>query len=84
MSLFFIEYDLRKARNYDPLWAELQRFCAVRVLKSSWCFNATGWTATTLRDHFKQFIDADHGLIVSEVSDWASVRVINSPNKLVA
>lgn len=79
MALFFLEYDLRKQRNYQPLYDELARFNAVRMLESSWSFQRINTTATGLRDHFKQFIDADDGLIISEVTDWASYRVLKTP-----
>jgi alkylhydroperoxidase family enzyme len=82
MALFFLEYDLRKQRNYDALYAELAAFNAVRILKSLWCFNRVSTSASGLRDHFKKFIDSDDGLIVSEVTDWAAYNVEGNPNQL--
>ena len=82
MALFFLDYDLRKSRNYQPLYDELARFKAVRILESSWCFNRVNTNCKGLRDHFKQFIDSDDGLSVAEVTDWATYKAIGTPNDL--
>ena len=82
MSLFFLTYDLRKQRNYQTLYDELGKFNAVRILESSWCFKRINTNSGGLRDHFSQFIDADDGLIVSEVIEWASVRTNGTPTQL--
>ena len=82
MALYFLDYDLRKQRNYQQLYDELERFNAVRMLESSWCFNRINTTAANLRDHFKQFIDGDDGLVVSEVTNWATQGVLKTPKAL--
>lgn len=82
MALFFITYDLRKSRNYQSLYDELEKFNAVRILESTWCFNRLNTNAKGLRDYFKKFIDADDGLMISDVTDWASIKVDGSPNDL--
>jgi hypothetical protein len=82
VTLFFLDYDLRKARNYQPLYDELKRFGAVRVLESSWCFKRFNTTASGLRDHFKQFIDSDDGLSVVEATDWATYNAKGTPKDL--
>ena len=82
MALYFLEYDLRKQRNYQVLYDELSRFSAVRILKSLWCFKRINTTAAQLRDHFKQFIDSDDAVCVSEVSDWATYNVDGNPSQL--
>ncbi|MFA6052336.1 MAG: hypothetical protein WC762_07075 [Methylobacter sp.] len=76
MALYFLEYDLRKQRDYKKLYDELANFGAVRILKSLWCFKRLNTTSKDLRDHFKQFIDKDDGLIVAEVNDWASINTV--------
>ncbi len=81
--LYFIDYDLRKKRNYQPLYDELKRFGAIPMLESLWCFHSTS-TAVVLRDHFARFIDADDGLSVSQVTDWATRGIANTPNKLAS
>jgi len=82
MALYFLSYDLRKQRNYQPLYDELARFNAVRVLESVWAFTRINTTAAGLRDYFRQFIDNDDGLLVIESKDWASWRALGDPNKL--
>ncbi len=82
MSLYFLSYDLRKQRNYQPLYDELAKFNAKRVLESLWCFKRFNTTAAALRDHFRQFIDQDDGLVVAEVTDWATRNTLGTPNDL--
>lgn len=79
MSLFFLEYDLRNQRNYQKLYDELNRVQAVRVLESLWAFKRINTNCENLRNHFAQFIDADDGLVVSQVTDWASRKVLTAP-----
>ncbi len=82
MALFFLDYDLRKQRNYQTLYDEVAKFNAVRVLESTWCFSRINTSCEGLRDHFRQFIDADDGLCVSEVVDWATCRTLGTPKDL--
>lgn len=82
MAIYFIEYDLRRKRDYKALTEELARFGAVRVLESLWCFQRVNASATGLRDHFRNFMDADDGIIVSEVGEWASYNTNGNPNQL--
>lgn len=82
MALFFLDYDLRKTRNYQPLYDKLKEFGAVHVLESTWCFNRFNATTAGLRDFFKQFIDADDGLAVTEVTDWSTYNTLGTPNNL--
>nr|WP_313659104.1 hypothetical protein [Achromobacter ruhlandii] len=79
MGLYFLSYDLRKARNYQPLYDELERFGATRPLESVWSFEHTGATTAALREHFKQFIDADDGLIVIKAKAWAGSKLDGTP-----
>lgn len=82
MALFFLSYDLRNGRDYERLYDELERFNAVCVLESQWCFNRINTTCSGLRTHFRQFIDSDDGISIAEVSDWATYKALSSPNKL--
>jgi hypothetical protein len=82
MALYFLNYDLRKQRNYQPLYDELQKFNAVRILESLWCFNRINTKSSGLRDHFKQFVDGDDGICISEVTDWATLNALKTPNDL--
>lgn len=79
MALYFLDYDLRKQRNYQPLYDELKKFEAIRILESSWSFNRVNTSCAGLRDYFRQFIDADDGLSVVEVTDWATFKTLGTP-----
>jgi len=79
MALFTLSYDLRKQRDYQPLYDELKTLNAVRVLESLWAIERVGINCIGIRDYFKQFVDKDDGLFVAEVTDWATWRVIASP-----
>jgi len=82
MALYFLSYDLRNSKNYQALYDELSKFNAIRILDSTLCFRRVNTTTKQLRDHFKRYIDADDGLIVSEVTSWASYRTKGTPNDL--
>lgn len=79
MALYFLSYDLRKSRNYQPLYDELAKLNATRVLESLWAFTHADTNCTAVRDYFRQFIDADDGLIVIQAVDWATWNVDKKP-----
>ena len=78
MKDIFLSYDLVKQRNYQLLWDELERWKARRVLESVWEFT-TDYSPSQLRDHFRQFIDADDRLLVMDVHDWAGRNLKTKP-----
>lgn len=82
MALYFVSYDLRASRNYQRLYDELGSFNAVHVLESVWCFNRINTTAEGLVNYFKQFVDADDGLVILQANDWATYRALGTPNDL--
>jgi len=82
MALYFLEYDLRKQRNYQNLYDELKKFGAIRILESSWCFNRLNTNCAGLRDYFSSFIDTDDGLYILEISDWATRNTLSTPKNL--
>jgi CRISPR/Cas system-associated endoribonuclease Cas2 len=79
MALYFVDYDLRKQRDYQKLYDALKAFGAIRVLESLWAFSHSNTSCVQVRDHLKQFIDADDGLVVSQVADWASYKPLATP-----
>jgi CRISPR associated protein Cas2 len=79
---YLISYDLRKQRNYQPLYDELKRLNAVRVLESDWFVKRPGTNAEKLREQFRPLIDSDDGIFVVEVNDWASYNAQSNPNVL--
>jgi hypothetical protein len=82
MSLYFVTYELRKDRDYDEIIEELEKFNATRVLNSHWCLKKENTSSVDLRDHFKNYIDSDDGLIVSKSTDWASLRTKSTPKNI--
>ena len=82
MKVFFVDYDLRKEKDYKTLTDELERLGGIRVLKSLWSLKlADTITCAIVRDHLKRFIDKDDGIIVSEVVGYAYSNVDNAPHK---
>lgn len=82
MALYFFTYDLRGRRDYPELYAELERFNAVRVLESNWCLKRINTSAEGLRNHFSQFMDNDDGLLVDESTSWATRHTDGAPKDL--
>lgn len=63
MAYFAIKYQLNDSKDYPPLWEELSRLDAHKVLRSFYFLDVDS-TAKELRDHFKNFIDADDAVVV--------------------
>ena len=82
MSLYILSYDLRKSRSYRPLLESLKSLNAVRVFENTWCFQRNNTTAGQMCDYLIQLVDRYDGLIVSEVTDWASSNTDGDPNNL--
>ena len=82
-NLYFVDYDLRKQRNYQALYDALAKLGAVRILESQWCFHyASSGASELLRDHLTQYMDADDGICVSEISGWATKGALKTPKNL--
>lgn len=83
MALYFLEYDLIEQENNDALCTALQNFDAHRHLLSAWSFHyAPSGASIPLRDHFRQFMDEDDRIVVSEIVDWASINTLAVPNRI--
>ena len=82
MALYFVNYDLRGQRDYPGLYEALQSLSAVKVLESVYCFRHNNTTAGALRDYFREFIDRDDGVCVTEVAHWATYKTDGTPNDL--
>ncbi len=67
MAYFVVSYELRKARDYQPLWDEFERLGAFKPLNSVYLIERDNTSAAELRDHLEGFIDDDDGLVVIEV-----------------
>ncbi len=68
MPLYLVSYDLRKKKDYQTLWDEMERLGGHKPLRSVYFLDVNSRNAADLRDHLKQFIDADDQLIVVEFS----------------
>ncbi len=79
MALYFLSYDLRKARDYQPLYDQLAAFTATRVLESVWCFERVNTDSDKLTTYFSNFIDSDDGLVVIAASQWAGRKLNGKP-----
>lgn len=78
MALYFLEYDLVKQKNYQPLYDELERIGAKKHLLSAWSFRGQNSGACVAwREHFRKFVDADDRVMVAEVTDWAGVNLLS-------
>ena len=76
MAHFIISYDLRKQRNYQPLWDKLNSWGAVRLLESLWVVSMNS-TAAAIRDALKSVVDDDDGIAVLEFTArtmWACFK----------
>lgn len=76
MKHFIISYDLRKARNYQPVWSALESWGAVRLLESLWVVSLNSGTAQ-IRDALQSLVDNDDGVAVIELkpgSDWSTLN----------
>jgi hypothetical protein len=83
MGQYLITYDLRKERDYQPLFDALAALRAVKILDSLWCVSSLAASPAGLRDHFRQFIHADDGLFVASMDEWASWSVLRTPDQAV-
>ena len=82
MALYFLTYDLRNSKDYQKLYNELEKFKAVRVFESTWCFKRNSTSVSELRDYFKRYMDSDDGLLVSESKAWATYNADGTPKDL--
>lgn len=80
MPYYVISYDLRKQRNYQPLYNCFAQWKAVRLLESLWLAELVG-PAQAVRDILKTHIDGDDGLVILELKpnfDWATVKAMQA------
>lgn len=82
MALYILSYDLCKEKDYQKLYDELEKFHAVRILESDWCFYRDYTNAVALRDHFLKFIDDDDRLFVAAITEWASHKTLATPKDI--
>lgn len=72
MTVYQIDYDLRKQRNYAALYERIKsypQYC--KALESTWVI-ATNQSAVQVRDYLLAVIDADDGLLVTRLQGEAA------------
>jgi len=75
--LYLISYDLMApGKNYEPLWAELRKLGAIRILESEWLVRRTNTTPKGLADYILQFMDANDRIFVTEVPNNYAYRTL--------
>tara|TARA_R110000851_G_scaffold270099_1_gene422754 strand:- start:135 stop:416 length:282 start_codon:yes stop_codon:yes gene_type:complete len=70
MAIFVISYDLINesgSADYEPLWKALRERGCHRTQDSVWLGNFNNG-AKVVHDHFKQYLDSDDRLMVSELT----------------
>ena len=84
MGVYMVSYDLlTPGQNYEGLWNELRKLGAKRILQSQWILRHTA-SASTLRNHFQQFLDYNDRLFVNTIDlhDWAGWNILFDLNNL--
>lgn len=73
MASYSINYDLRQpGRDYKKLHAAIESYGTYyHFLDSAWMIRTTS-TAAQIRDHLKQFMDANDALVVMKLTGEAA------------
>ena len=82
MKVYQVNYDLRKQRNYEPLYERLKSYGTYsHSLDSTWII-VTDQTARQIRDYLYAVMDGDDGLLVTRLQgEWASVGLRESTDQ---
>lgn len=74
MTVYQVDYDLRKQRAYEPLYERLRSYPVwCRPLESTWVIE-TSQSAAQVRDYLVDAMDADDGILVTRLSGEAAWR----------
>ena len=72
MSVYQINYDLRKQRDYQSLYERIKAYHSwCRPLESCWIISTTQ-SAQQVRDNLRAVMDEDDGLLVTRLSGEAA------------
>lgn len=72
MAVYQISYDLRKQRNYEPLYERIRSYGQwAHTLESSWVI-VTNQSAAQVRDYLCGAMDQDDGLLVTRLKGEAA------------
>ncbi|MDP2126327.1 MAG: hypothetical protein Q8K97_03025 [Pseudohongiella sp.] len=67
MTVFSVTYDLNKDKDYEKLWAELEKFNGHKAALSFFFVDVNTNEPHVLLDHLNNYIDDDDRLVVSRV-----------------
>jgi len=77
MKVYQINYDLRKQRDYQPLYDHIQSHDAwARPLESCWVI-VTDKPVKQVRDELAGVVDADDGLLVTRLQGEAAWKKLD-------
>jgi hypothetical protein len=80
MANYLLSYDLIRRKEYQQLFDELKKMRATRVLLSTWYLTEPELgDAEALRDHFRQFVEADDRIFVGKITGWAAHNARSIP-----
>ena len=57
MAYFSVSYQLNKAKDYKPLWAEMERLDAHKAMRDYYLLDVDVTTSADLSAHLQEFID---------------------------
>lgn len=81
MACYIISYDLRKNRNYEPLYEAIRSYPnSAKITESTWAI-VTSNSAVQVRDRLMRIIDSDDRLFVVKSgveAAWINVICDNS------
>ena len=81
MDTLVITYDLlRQGQDYNTLITELRRLGGKRPLMSVWTLQSSS-SASAIRDHLQNFVDANDRVFVGTTSSWAWTNVLEEPHR---
>lgn len=77
MKVYQINYDLRKQRDYQPLYDQIKSYGNwAHPLESCWII-ASNKSAEQIRDELISVMDADDGILVTRLKGEAAWRQLN-------
>nr|WP_312374922.1 hypothetical protein [Delftia acidovorans] len=80
MAVYFVEYDLRRTKNYPAIIGAIEELGGIRHLNSSWSIKSESMSAEQLANYLLTFMDIDDGIVVSEVLTWAQYGLEATPH----
>lgn len=63
MAFFSVSYQLNNAKDYKPLWAEMERLEAHKAMRDYYLLSVDLESADELRDHLSHFVDNKDDMI---------------------